>query len=317
MVVAGGFADRSAGANEGFSMASSRRKKISTLGTLAILLGGTAWAASRTTAIPVGPVLIGTGGLALALLAMLGAVLIGNTGKIVPFLGLLICSSAIAYGSVHNSTGVGVLDQFKAVIARFRPAPVAPQHAPAPAQVSPLPAADDPVGKGTIFDMSQGDRNSSRGAATSTPANVPPPLAQKPSPAPLLPAAPSLNATQRYTAAMNAVTRAHAQVDAAISGLLPELSQTRAYQAAKSELDDANTALKAARANNNEPGNAELVAAEQRYLNAKSAVQKLINAAADTDPASVAAKYVLTSAVEDLKAAKEDLAAAGGAGRQK
>jgi hypothetical protein len=298
-------------------MATSRRKKISTFGTIAIVLGGTAWAATRAPMFGVGPAVIGTAGLALALLAILGALLIGNTGRIVPLLGLLVCSSAITYAAAHNSTGVGVLDQFKAIIARIRPAPVtAPPAAPpvpSPRPAIPAPVTDDSVGKGTIFDSSDDGKDPSKGTP---PAHVNAmPAERSPAIVPPAPTVPMPNATQRYTVAMAAVIRAHASVDAATAGLLPALSQTPAYQAAKSELDDAVTALKAARANNNELGNTELVAAEQRYLNAKSAVQKLINAAAETDPASVAAKQKLISAQSELKVAKEDLAAAGGAGR--
>jgi hypothetical protein len=304
-----------------FIMATSRRKKISRLGTLAILIGGGAWAATRLPPLGVGPVVIGTVGLVLGLLAMLGALLIGNTGKFVPLLGLLVCWSAIAFGIVHNNTGVGVADQFRAVIARFRPAsasglaPAQSGHA-APVKAAP-PAADDPVGKGTIFDMSAVNQDSAKSATPATPASVSPP-GQTPAvvPAIVLPAPPTLNATQRYTAAMTAVTMAHTRVDAATAALLPALSKAPAYQAAKSELDDASAALAAARANNSDPGNAEFVAAGQRYLNAKAAVQKLINAAAAADPASIEARGALVTAQGELRVAKEDLVNAGGAGRK-
>jgi len=291
------------------------------LGTLAILIGGGAWAATRLPPLGVGPIVIGTGGLVLGLLAMMGALLIGNTGKFVPLLGLLACSSAIAFGIVHNTSGVGVADQFRAVIARFRLAP-APASNTAPgghaAPVNPVPpAADDPVGNGTIFDMSAANSDSARSATPGTPASASPP-AQTPSvvPAIVLPAPPTLNATQRYTAAMTAVTMAHARVDAATAALLPALSQIPAYRAAKSELEDAGAALAAARANNGDPGNAEFVAAGQRYLNAKAAVQKLINAAAAADPASIEARGALVTAQGELRVAKEDLVNAGGAGRK-
>ena len=124
-----------------------------------------------------------------------------------------------------------------------------------------------------------------------------------------------LNATQRYSAASALVAKAHAKVDAATAVLLPALSQTAVYQAAKSELDAADTALKAVRADGG-PDNVALVSASQRYLNAKTAVQKLIDEAAANDPATVGARQELITAQGDLRAAKEEMTNTKGTGKK-
>jgi hypothetical protein len=295
-------------------MATSRRKKISTLGTIAILLGGAAWAATRTSVLPAAAIIAGTVGLVMATLAMLSSLLIGNTGRLVPLVGWITCAAAIGYSATHNPNGSQLLDQFKEVMAAYRPT------APAPAKPSSVvpsapPAAEDPVGKGTIFDMSQGGKDSPRNPTPVAPARVSPAVPAAvivPSSAP-----PATTAMQRYTAAMNAVTRAHTQVDKATAAVVSGLVQLPAYEAAKQELESADSALHAVLANNGISGSPELVATEQRYLNAKAAVRKLIKAASDSDVASITAKQVLTDAQNELKAAKEDLTLAAPASRQK
>lgn len=314
-------------------MARSRRKKISTLGTLAILAGSLAWFAMRTGRLDKGAVLIGAGGTVLALLAVLGSVVIENTGKIVPLLGLLASASVAGFGMSHEPTRGQVADQLKQWLVRFTPAP---PPAPKPAAAAPVvvaPPQEDvkPFGTGTIFDMTQGGKGTAQppnnSGAAPAPVVIPAavvqqgePRAQAPSalgvnPPQSIPEPPVLNATQRYTAAAGVVDRARAKVEAATAGLLPALSQTSAYQAAKSELDAADAALKSARATAG-PGNAELVTVGQRYINAKTAVQKLINDVAETDPATVAARQELITAQGDLRAAKEDLSNTKGTGKK-
>ncbi len=290
-------------------MARSRRKKISALGILAIAAGGVAWYALQTGRLEKGAVFIGAVGLMLALLAVLGSMLIGNTGKFVPFLGLLACGSVAGFGISHEGTRVQVVDQLKQWEARFKPAPVIDQKpAPAPVVAAPAPVVEKPVGSGTIFDMTPGSRGSApspNASGASQGAAPPPPAPAAVTAAPSFPAALTPSATQRYSEASAAVSRARAKVEAATAGLLPALSQTPAYQSAKSELDAADAALNAARANG-DPGNPELVATAQRYINAKTALQKVISAAAEVDPDTVAAKQELIEAQGELKAARAD-----------
>jgi len=300
----------------------SRRKKISLLGTLAIAIGAVAWFSTRTQVLGEGPVVIGACGVVLGLLAMIGSSLLGNTGKFIPLAALLVCGSAIGFGMMHNATGAGAVDQLRHFVDRFKPAP-APAPAigpilPVPSAVPPSPpmTQDKPAGSGSIFDMTPSKGSSSPQDSSvekpSPPAPTPTPV---PIAAPLVPAVPAPDATQRYADALAAVTRAHAKLDAATAGLIPALSKTDAYQTAKTDLDAADVELQAARANG-DPGNAELTAASLRYVNAKTAVQKLINEAAETDPQAVAAKQELIEAQGDLRAAKEEFTNARGAGKK-
>jgi hypothetical protein len=64
-----------------------------------------------------------------------------------------------------------------------------------------------------------------------------------------------------------------------------------------------------------QPGNPELVDAAQRYVNAKTTLQKIVNQAAANDPQALAAKQELITAQSDLRAAKEDLTNSSAAGK--
>jgi hypothetical protein len=243
-------------------------------------------------------------------LAMLASYLFGNTGKFVPSVGLLVCGSAMGFGIRHNATGVAAVDQLRQFVDRFKPAsapaPIvnpaepAPSHAPSPAPIS----EEKPVGSGTIFDMTAAGKSSQSPPQASTP-SAPVPV---PGAGPTVSAVAGTSAKERYTAAMVAVMQAHVKVDSARAALIPALSQNQAYQAAMTELSAADAALQSARAND-APATPELVAAAQRYVDAKAAVQKIANAAAATDPQTIAARQALMAAQSDLRAAQEDMAA--------
>jgi hypothetical protein len=291
---------------------------ISLLGTLAIAVGAAAWFATRAPILGEGPVVIGACGIVLGLLAMLGSSLLGNTGKFIPLVGLLTCGSAIGFGATHNTTGVGAVNQLKQLVDRFRPAsaptpinkPAAPPSSLVPS--SPALVEDKPVGSGTIFDMTPTGKDSSLPAGP--PEQQPAPLAQAANIGTATPTLPAPNASQRYIAAMKAVSRAQAKVDATTAALIPGLSTTAAYHSAKSELEVDTAALTAARVNNT-PGSPELVDAAQRYVNAKTTLQKIVNQAAANDPQALAAKQELITAQSDLRAAKEDLTNSSAAGK--
>ena len=157
-------------------MARSRRKKISTLGTIAILAGGLAWFGLQTGRLDKGAVLIGAVGTLLGLLAMLGSRLIGNTGRILPLLGLLASASITVYGMSHETTRVAVAEQLKQWVVRFTPAPP-PAQKPAPVAppLASAPPAEDvkPFGSGTIFDMTPGGKS---GSSPNTAGAVPAPM---------------------------------------------------------------------------------------------------------------------------------------------
>jgi chromosome segregation ATPase len=114
---------------------------------------------------------------------------------------------------------------------------------------------------------------------------------------------------------MVAVMQAHVKVDSAKAALIPALSRNQAYQDAESEVSAANAALQSARAND-APASPELVAAAQRYVDAKAAVQKIVNAAAATDPQTIAARQELDAAQSDLRAAQQEMKTSAATGKE-
>jgi hypothetical protein len=297
-------------------MAWKRRKKISTLGTLAILLGTLAWVTTRNPVLGFGPVKLGAGGAVLGLLAVFGAAFLGNTGRMIPLMGLLISVSAATFGIVYTVDGQDLADRLKQWTNRVQQTPQisnpqTPTTAPAVPTKQTEASADESVGKGTIFDMKAGDHGAS---ATEMPVPMPsnqPPVAAIP-PASSSPT--QISAAVRVAEASDAVDAAQKKVAAAKANLLPGLAKTPAFQTAQNELTAATAAWQGARADSADPGSAAAVAAGERYLNAKTAVQRLIDEASSTDPLSIAAKQELAAAEKELAAARAELATSIAAG---
>lgn len=283
-----------------------RRKKISTLGTLAILLGTLAWVTTRNPVLGFGPVKLGAIGAVFGLLAVFGAAFLGNTGRMIPLLGVLLSVSAATFGVIYTMDAKDIADRLKQWTNQTPQMPNAqmPTTAPAlPSKQTEVPT-DESVGKGTIFDMKTGDHGSSA-TPTPTPASRPPITATPTASS----SPPQISAAERVAETSDAFDEAKKKVAAAKANLLPELSKIPAFQAAQSELTTATAAWQAARADSADPGSATAVAAGERYLNAKTAVQKLIDDASSTDPQTIAAKQELVAAEKELASARAALAA--------
>ena len=151
-----------------------RQKGTSFLGTLGLVVGGLACAAAFLPQVARFAVPIAIGGLGMAGLAWVGAVLLRRVGATMPFAGLLVCAAGYGLGLWQTGQAQSTYDRLRtrspvplpavridpptAVPGPVAPAPVVPAPvAPAPSQ--PGPAAKptprspaDPQRTPSIFD---------------------------------------------------------------------------------------------------------------------------------------------------------------------
>jgi hypothetical protein len=262
-----------------------RRSGLGTsfLATLGFVLGGVAAGAACVPQIVWLAKPIAMLGFAMATLGMLGALLFGRVGKLMPLIALLACASA--YGLWEKNTGQPIaLPKIDLNLLPTSPTtPTAPTPVnPAPPAHSSSAAPNDPtrLHDNTIFGDGMGGW--SKPSDTATPA-----VPANPAPAPAL-VAPS--------AVINLAT-AKANLEKARDAAAARLNID--YKSARSAAADAASQYEQAKINDS-PGSPDLIAASQQRLQADSNMNQ-IEAKLRSDPAVAAAEKALNAAAASPK----------------
>jgi hypothetical protein len=228
-----------------------RRRGTSFFGTLGFVLGGVAGGAAYVPPLVWLAKPIALGGLASAGLGMLGAILLGRVGKVMPLFGILL--SAIAYGLWMKNTGLKLpVELPKINFNLVAPPPVV--NSPAP--VSNPPAVVKPADPTRLHDHSIfGD-----GTGTWTKPSNPPVTVSPPS----VPSAP---------AALVDVDTAKSNLETARENAAKQLGLD--YDTTKSTAAAADAQYQQAKMDEL-PGSAELIAASKAHLDADSQLNLML-----------------------------------------
>jgi hypothetical protein len=304
-------------------MPTTRRRKISLLGSLSLIAGIIALLATRMSLAGVGPITIGVVGTAIGLLGLLSAVVIGHAGRVLPVFAVLLCLAAAGYGYWANGRDDGIGEHVLKWINQphtygSQPSASSGHGANNSGGASSSPGSrsengggnGQSVGHGSIFDMNAPGTPEAPSHANPSPG----PTAagnSRASPNVLKPAGVDPTLLTRLASAQAAMRAAKAKLETAQKALVTSLTNQAAYQSAKAEVDGAEANLSSVRASS-EPGSEAIVAASTRALSARIALQKIINTASASDPATSAAQREFTDAQRALVSIKAEQEAAAG-----
>jgi hypothetical protein len=275
-------------------MARTNAPRLNFLGVISILIGIAAFVATKVPLAGYGPIPIALLGIGVGILAFIMSLMI-RWGSGVPVLGVVVSLGALALAGYDNGT---LPDWW----AKIHPAPQKPVPAViAPAQpVVPAQPAEPPR-LHNIFDDTNSNGSGSRPPVAPTPAP-----AVNPTPAPTIPTPPPVPAIVQPP--MPTLAEAHAKLDAATASVERSLANDPAYVQAKADVAAADGKRKAALAESG-PGSPQVQEASSKWLDAKSKLKKLVDAAALKDPTAQAAQREMNDAEANARGGK------GGSGK--
>jgi hypothetical protein len=275
-------------------MARNQTTRLNFLGVLSILIGITAFVATKFPIAGYGPIPIAALGIGVGVLAFLISVMFRRSGSGVPVLGVLVSLGAMALVGYTN----GTLSGWWAKIHPTPPpapkviAPPAPNVVAPPAPAGPSASSDQPR-EHNIF-----EDGTSAGPRSNAPASPAPALNHTPAVAAPVPAPPAVPVIPQVP--VPTVLESRAKLDAATAAVERGLAADPAYMQARADVAAADEKRKAALADSG-PGSPAVQEASSQWLDAKGRLKKVVAAAAAKDPAVLAAQRQMNDAEANVR----------------